>query len=205
MAGIVELVIATHNAGKVRELTQLLDGLQLHLRDLSEWPEILEVEETGNTFAANAVLKARGYAAQTGLWTLADDSGLEVAALNGAPGIFSARYVGTNASDGERIARLLDELEATGDSERRARFVCVVALAHPSTDQVNIFTGTCEGHIASAARGAGGFGYDPVFVPDGYARTFGELTVEIKQEISHRSRAIQQARDYLNGQLRMIG
>jgi XTP/dITP diphosphohydrolase len=202
--GNVELVIATHNAGKVKELTRLLGDLPIHVRYLSEWPQICEVEETGETFAANASLKAREYAARTKLCTLADDSGLEVTALGGAPGIFSARYAGTEGSDSERIVRLLDELKATGDSERRARFVCVIALAQPTTDRIMLFTGICDGRIADAARGDDGFGYDPIFVPDGYTQTFGELSAQVKQQISHRALALQSARDYLWKELRDI-
>jgi XTP/dITP diphosphohydrolase len=194
---MTELLIATSNAGKVREALPLLDGLPLRWRSLAEFPGIAEVEETGATFAENAALKATAYAAQTGLWTLADDSGLEVDALGGAPGIFSARYGGKGASDAERIARLLDELSRTGDSERRARFVCVIAIADPDARLVNTSTGTCEGSIAFAPRGEGGFGYDPVFIPDGYQESFGELPPELKQRISHRARALGAARSFL--------
>ncbi|MCA1591546.1 MAG: RdgB/HAM1 family non-canonical purine NTP pyrophosphatase [Acidobacteria bacterium] len=201
VAEFIELLIATRNAGKVRELRKLLEDLPLRLRDLSEWPEIAEVEEAGATFEKNAALKARGYADQTGLLALADDSGLEVAALGNAPGVLSARYAGPLASDAERITRLLVELEATGNVERRARFVCVIALARPGIEQVEIFAGTCEGHISSEPRGYGGFGYDPVFVPDGYTQTFGELSPEIKRQVSHRAHALAKARGFLSEQL----
>ncbi|MGB8510249.1 MAG: XTP/dITP diphosphatase [Pyrinomonadaceae bacterium] len=193
----VELVVATHNTGKIIELKEILADLPLCLRDLSEWPEIIEVEESGMTFEENAVIKARGYALQTGLATLVDDSGLEVAALNGAPGVFSARYAGPQATDAERIARLLAELDETRDALRRARFVCVIALAQPRLQRIDCFEGTCEGHIAREPRGRGGFGYDPVFVPAGYSETFGELPGEVKQRISHRARALQKAQSFL--------
>lgn len=193
-----ELLIATRNPGKVCEVKMLLEALPLRLRSLAEFPEVLEVEETGATFAENAALKARSYAAQTQLWTLADDSGLEVEALDGAPGIFSARYAGgAHASDAERIAHLLAELSRTGDTERRARFVCVIAITDPDARLVNTSTGTCEGSIAFVPRGVGGFGYDPVFIPDGYRQSFGELSPEIKQRISHRARALDAARTFL--------
>jgi XTP/dITP diphosphohydrolase len=192
-----ELLIATHNGGKVREVVSFLDELPLRLRSLAEFPSIGEVEETGTTFNANAALKATSYAAQTGLWTLADDSGLEVDALGGAPGVFSARYGGEGASDAERIARLLGELSRTGDSERRARFVCVIAIADPDARIVHTSTGICEGGIALAPRGTGGFGYDPVFIPDGYQESFGELPMAIKQRISHRARALEAVRSFL--------
>lgn len=193
-----ELLIATRNAGKVCEVEMLLEGLPLRLRSLAEFPEVPEVEETGATFAENAALKAKSYATQTRLWTLADDSGLEVEALGGAPGIFSARYAGgANASDAERIAHLLAELSRTGDTERRARFVCVIAITDPGARLVNTSTGTCDGRIAPAPRGGNGFGYDPVFIPDGYQQSFGELSSEIKRRISHRARALDAARPFL--------
>jgi XTP/dITP diphosphohydrolase len=192
-----ELLVATHNAGKLRELSHLLAGLPLRLRRLSEWPDIPEAEETGATFAENAVLKALHYSARAGRLTLSDDSGLEVAALGGAPGVHSARYCGPAATYGERMARLLAEIEAAGRGGRGARFVCVIALADPSTGAVETFEGVCEGSIARAPRGAGGFGYDPVFVPAGHHQTFGELADEIKQEISHRALALRKASAFL--------
>jgi XTP/dITP diphosphohydrolase len=193
-----ELLIATNNAGKVRELTGLLARLPVRLRQLSEFPEIKEVEETGETFAENASLKARLYGRQAGLWTLADDSGLEVDALGGAPGVLSARYAGPNATDEERNARLLAELALTGDERRTARFICAIALYDPATGASEIFSGTCEGSIAKHPRGHNGFGYDPLFVPSGYSHTFGELSEAVKQQISHRSRALAAVRLYLN-------
>jgi XTP/dITP diphosphohydrolase len=193
----LELLIATRNAGKVHEVRPLLEGLPLRLRSLAEFTETTEVEETGATFAENAALKARGYALQTRLWTLADDSGLEVDALDGAPGIYSARYGGEGASDAERVMLLLDELSRTSDTRRRARFVCVIAIADSDARLVNLSTGSCEGSIALAPRGEKGFGYDPVFIPDGYAQSFGQLPSEIKQQISHRARALSAARSFL--------
>jgi XTP/dITP diphosphohydrolase len=193
-----ELLIATSNAGKIRELTALLANLPLRLRQLSEFPQIKEVEETGETFAENASLKARLYSRETNLWTLADDSGLEVDALGGAPGVLSARYAGPNATDEERNARLLAELSRTNDEQRTARFICATALHDPSTGTTEIFDGRCEGHIAKLPRGHNGFGYDPLFVPDGYAHTFGELSEVVKQQISHRARALAAVRVYLN-------
>jgi XTP/dITP diphosphohydrolase len=192
-----ELLVATHNAGKVRELTALLEGLPLRLRMLSELPWIAEAEETGDTFAQNAALKARHYCSESGLWTMADDSGLVVDALGGAPGVYSARYGGRGISYAERMALLLEALSASADTERRARFVCVIALAAPHTGEVETFEGVCEGRIAQAPRGTGGFGYDPLFIPDGYTQSFGELPPEVKQRLSHRSRALMQAQSYL--------
>ena len=188
-----ELLVATGNAGKVRELSQLLAGLPVRLRHLADFGDVLEPEETGTTFAANATLKALYYSKLSGLPTLSDDSGLAVDALGGAPGVYSARYAGPQATYAERIAKLLEELAATGDGERRARFVCVIAVADPSTGAVETFEGTCEGRIAHAPRGTGGFGYDPVFIPEGYAQTFGELPDEVKHSVSQRARALARA------------
>lgn len=193
-----ELLIATSNAGKIRELSGLLVNLPLRLRQLSEFPQIEEVEETGKTFAENALLKARLYGRQTNLWTLADDSGLEVDALDGAPGVLSARYAGRHATDEERNSRLLAELALTNDEQRTARFVCAIALYDPASRATEIFNGTCEGRIAKHPRGRQGFGYDPLFIPSGYTHTFGELSEDVKQQISHRARALAAFRVYLN-------
>ena len=192
-----ELLLATSNAGKVRELTRLLEGLPLRIRNLSEFEPIQPVEETGETFEENASLKAVFYAKRTGLLTLADDSGLEVDALGGAPGVRSARYAGTEATDGQRVARLLEELKGVSDARRGARFVCVLALYDPASAKLRSFRGVCAGRIAASARGSQGFGYDPVFVPEGYEHSFAELPSEVKQRISHRARALADARDYL--------
>jgi XTP/dITP diphosphohydrolase len=188
-----ELLVATNNAGKVRELSQLLTGFPLRLRLLSEFPGIDEAEETGETFAENATIKALHYSARSGLLTLSDDSGLAVDALGGAPGVYSARYAGREATYAARMSKLLGELDANGDTGRRARFVCVIAVADPSAGTLHTFEGTCEGRIAHAPRGTGGFGYDPLFIPDGHERTFGELTQEVKHTLSHRARALRQA------------
>ena len=192
-----ELLVATKNAGKVRELTELLGGLPLRLRGLSDFPDAPEVEETGATFAENARLKAVRYGEHAGLLTLADDSGLEVAALGGAPGVRSARYAGESATDAERNELLLHELSRTNSTDRRARFVCAVALYDPLSGETEIFTGDCAGSVAAAPRGANGFGYDPVFIPDGYEQTFAELPADAKQRISHRARALRLARDFI--------
>jgi XTP/dITP diphosphohydrolase len=192
-----ELLVATSNPGKIRELESLLSEFPLRLRGLDEFPSIQEVEETGNTFADNAALKATGYARQTRLWTLADDSGLEVEALGGAPGVFSARYGGPQASDADRVQLLLDELRQTSDARRSARFTAVVVIADPSARVMNVAEGLCSGHLAEAPRGSNGFGYDPIFIPDGYQQTFGELSDEVKRSISHRARALEATRAFL--------
>ena len=197
MRTLDELLVATHNAGKLGEFGQLLRGLPLKLRGLKEFPDAVAVEETGQTFAENAALKARHYSRLTNLWTLADDSGLEVDALGGRPGVRSARYAGPDATDAERTSRIVEELAATGDGERRARFVCVVALYQPAAEELRLFSGKCEGRIASGPRGEGGFGYDPVFIPDGFDKTFGELPSEVKNRVSHRARALEGLKSYL--------
>jgi XTP/dITP diphosphohydrolase len=205
MAEPSELLVATNNAGKVRELALLLSDLPLRLRLLSEFGDIPEAVETGATFAENAALKAIHYSARSGLPALSDDSGLLVDALGGRPGVYSARYAGPQATYAERMEKLLEEIAATGDDERRARFVCVIAVADPSTGEVNTFDGVCEGRIACAPRGTRGFGYDPVFVPEGHAQTFGELPDEIKRDISHRARALAQAARFLSEHFRRPG
>ncbi|MCY7374356.1 MAG: XTP/dITP diphosphatase [Pyrinomonadaceae bacterium] len=200
---MMKLVIATRNAGKIKELEELLADLPVHLHNLNDLPNTFEPEESGATFAENAALKAKSYALQTGLWALADDSGLEVEALNGAPGVFSARYAGENAVDKERIEKLLGELAETHGSNRRARFVCAVAVADESGEIKFNAEGICNGSIAFEASGEGGFGYDPIIIPDGFSATFGELANEIKQSISHRKQAIdkiiQQLRRFYDG------
>jgi XTP/dITP diphosphohydrolase len=193
MSKHIKLLVATNNKGKVRELSQLLSDFPLSLRLLGEFPGIEEAEETGETFAENATIKALHYSAQSNLLTLSDDSGLSLDALGGAPGVYSARYAGREATYAERMSKLLGELDATGDTSRRARFVCVIAVADPTAGTLHTFEGTCEGRIARAPRGTGGFGYDPLFIPDGHDQTFGELPSEVKHTLSHRARALQQA------------
>ena len=193
MAEHTELLVATNNAGKIRELSQLLSDSPLRLRLLSEFEDVAEAEETGTTFTENATLKALYYSAHARLLTLSDDSGLAVDALGGAPGVYSARYAGVHATYAERMARLLGEIEAADGTDRRARFVCVIAVADPSVSTVETFEGVCEGRIAHAPRGTGGFGYDPLFIPDGYEQTFGELPEQVKHTLSHRARALAKA------------
>lgn len=193
-----ELLVATKNAGKVRELTELLGGLPLRLRNLSDFSDAPEVEETGATFDENARLKAVSYGAHARLLTLADDSGLEVAALDGAPGVRSARYAGDSATVAEQIDLLLRELSSASSYDRAARFVCAVALHDPLSGATEIFTADCPGRIAPAPRGTNGFGYDPVFIPDGHDQTFAELPAPIKQQISHRALALRLAHDFIS-------
>lgn len=184
-----ELLTATNNQGKIKELGQLMSALPLKLRSLADFDNIVEVEETGATFAENAMLKARGYALQTGMTALADDSGLEIEALNNAPGVLSARYAGENTGFAEKMRMLLSEMDMAADTNRSARFVCSMAVANAAGEVLHTAEGICKGRIASEPRGNGGFGYDPIFEPDGFDMTFGELPDEIKREISHRARA----------------
>lgn len=184
-----KLLIATNNQGKVKEIAQLLDAAPVKLRSLVDFDNIAEVEETGSTFTENAILKARGYAMQTGITALADDSGLEIEALNNAPGVLSARYAGANTSFGEKMQLLLSEMGTAADNNRSARFVCSMAVSNSNGVILHSVEANCSGKIAFEPRGNGGFGYDPIFEPEGFNMTFGELPDEIKREISHRARA----------------
>ena len=191
------LLVATRNEGKLEELRQLLDDLPLELYGLADFPDVETVPETGESFIVNASLKATGYAMQTALLTLADDSGLEVDALGGAPGIKSARYAGEGASDADRTARLLAELSNIPAAKRSARFVSAVAIASSEGQIINVSVGACGGHIDFAPHGSGGFGYDPVFIPSGHDQSFAELESAIKNQISHRACALSGTREFL--------
>jgi len=194
------LLLGSRNPGKLREITSILEGSGWTFCSLQEFEHVGLAEENGATYSENAIAKARFYAAETGLIALADDSGLEVAALAGAPGVFSARYAGEHASDAERRELLLSELSDNAD--RRARFVSVVAIANPAGAVLNVSEGNCEGTITSAPRGTGGFGYDPLFIPDGYTQTFAELSDTVKNRISHRALALVQTKAFLAADLR---
>lgn len=191
------LLLGTRNPGKLKEITSILHDCGWSFSSLREFPNVNTAEESGDTYADNAIAKARFYAMATGLCALADDSGLEVAALGGAPGVFSARYAGENASDADRRELLLAELANTSSPDRRARFVSVVAISAPDGQVVNISEGICEGTITFAPRGDGGFGYDPLFIPDGYSQTFAELPDAIKNLISHRALALINTKKFL--------
>lgn len=191
------LLLGTRNPGKLGEITSILHGCGWSFCSLREFENVDDAEENWQTYAENAIAKARFYAMATGLYALADDSGLEVAALGGGPGVFSARYAGENASDADRRELLLEELAKITDPDRRARFVCVVAIVNADGEVLNVAEGTCEGTITFAPRGAGGFGYDPLFIPDGYSQTFAELSEEIKNRISHRALALIHTKRFL--------
>ncbi len=186
----MQLIVATRNTHKTREIEQIL-GSKLTVRDLTEHPEISEIMESGTSFEENAKLKAIAVSERLQGLVVADDSGLEVDPLGGAPGVHSARYAGADASHEKKIARLLDELakiDAKSD-QRRARFRCVLAVARGGR-VLATFEGVVEGKIAERPRGSHGFGYDPIFIPDGFEQTFAELPEEVKNNISHRAKAI---------------
>ncbi|MEN6357879.1 MAG: XTP/dITP diphosphatase [Armatimonadota bacterium] len=188
-----KLVIATKNPGKAREMAEILTDMPYEVVSLSDYPDAPEVEETGSTFAENAVIKARAYAEYTGELTLADDSGLEVDALDGAPGVFSSRFAPTDAM---RISKLLDLMKDVPCDKRTARFRCAVAIADPNGD-VKTCEGKVEGTIAYAPRGSGGFGYDPVFIVTELGKHMAELGSDEKNAISHRGRALGEAKKLL--------
>jgi len=201
---MVKLLVATNNPGKVKEYKELLAGLSLELTYPAQEGLDIEVAETGGSFAENARLKATAYARASGLLTLADDSGLEVDALDGEPGIRSARYAGRGASDEERYRLLLEKLQEVPWEERTARFRCVIAVAMPE-GQIHTAEGACEGIIAFAPKGKHGFGYDPVFYFQEYGMTMAELPLETKNRISHRARAAQRVREILEERLEVRG
>ncbi len=182
------IVLATRNDGKARELAILLHGLFDRVESLSAYPAVVLPPETGSTYRENAVAKARAAHASLGVPALGDDSGLEVDALGGAPGLHSARFAGPDATAAANNAKLLRELRNAAGERRTARFRCVLALVRAPGD-VLVAEGVCEGKILEAPRGEGGFGYDPLFLPDGEAHTFAELAAERKSAISHRARA----------------
>ena len=200
----IEVLIATGNEGKIREIKQALHGLPLGFRLLNDFPELRFVNEVGATYEENAKLKALDYSRQTSTYTLADDSGLEVEALGRLPGLHSARYGGVGMSDSARIERLLASLAGVEVSKRTARFISFMVLAGPVRRRNNqqrvlsVTSGICQGRIARAPRGPNGFGYDPVFVPQGYQETFGQLSGVIKNQISHRAQALLQMRIFLD-------
>ncbi|MBQ7525206.1 MAG: XTP/dITP diphosphatase [Abditibacteriota bacterium] len=189
----MKLLVATGNQGKAREIRRMLGDLPYQIVTLADLDNPPEVEETGSTFLENAMIKAAAYSEFSGMLTLADDSGLAVDALGGAPGVYSARFAPT---DDERIEKLLGLMEEVPEGERTARFVCAMALSNPS-GEMNFRLGTIEGVIIREKRGDGGFGYDPVFFVPEAGKTMSEMTAEEKNEISHRARAFAQIKEIL--------
>jgi XTP/dITP diphosphohydrolase len=197
---LIELCIATNNRGKQEEFFELLADWPGEIRFPQDLGLEVDVAETGSSFAEIAVQKATAYARLCGLPTLADDSGLEVDALDGAPGIYTARYAGPGASDRDRYVKLLETLKDVSWAQRTARFRCAVALVHPD-GEANVAEGTCEGVIAFAPQGEHGFGYDPVFYLPELGCTMAQLPSDTKNRLSHRARALQAARPMLDGLL----
>ncbi|MBI4966307.1 MAG: XTP/dITP diphosphatase [Desulfomonile tiedjei] len=195
------ILIATSNQGKVEEIRDLVKGLPVEFLSLSDVADIPEVIEDGLTFEENALKKARTFAAATGVVTLADDSGLCIDALDGRPGVHSARYSGEGASDAEKCARILQELENIPEERRTARFVCAMALVTPKGEE-QLFGGSCEGRITREPRGTGGFGYDPIFYFEEAGCTFAEMDRESKNKVSHRGRALRAFARFLEEVLR---
>ena len=191
------LVLATRNAGKLRELARIL-GTQVALTGLEEFPDAPDVPETGATFEANALLKARAIAEHTGLPAVADDSGLCVDALGGMPGVLSARWAGRHGDDKANLDLVLAQVADVPDARLRARFVCAAALVVPgNAAREVVVTGSLDGRLVRVPRGTGGFGYDPIFLPDGFSQTTAEMTAEEKDAISHRGRAFRALVPYI--------
>ena len=200
---MLQLLAATTNKHKVQEFQKILQDLKERINIVTQdtirnFPEIVE---DGSTFEENSIKKATEASAYADMAAMADDSGLMVEALGGAPGVFSARYAGEGASDSDRIAKLLKEME--GVTDRRAKFVCAASIAYRGRI-ITCFVGEIKGTIAEAPSGSNGFGYDPVFIPEGFTKTFAELTDEEKNSISHRGRAMRQLAEYLREEFRTI-
>ena len=191
---IKELVLATRNRDKCAELAALLGDLGIRLRTLDDFPEVPDVTEDGETCEANAVKKASAVARHTGLPAIADDTGLQVDALGGRPGVYAARYAGETVSYADNWRKLLRELEGVPREQRRARFITVAAVARPSAEKVEVVEGVLEGFIAEAPVGTQGFGYDPVFYVPELGKTLAQLTSDEKNRISHRARAVIKAK-----------
>jgi len=192
----MEIVLATRNKKKIEEINRITSGMPISILTIDDFPGCTEVEEEGSTFEYNAVKKAVTIAKYTGKPSLADDSGLEVYALNGAPGTLSSRYAGMDSNDMKNIEKLLSEMNSVSDEERGARFVCCMALSFPDGD-VKTFFGYVEGKIGREPKGSFGFGYDPVFYPKGRSMTFAEMSSNEKDALSHRGKALRKFLNYL--------
>lgn len=194
---MIELVIATRNKHKIKEIKKLLEGMPIEVISLLDgnW-DIPEVVEDGSSFKENATKKAQAVCKATGKYTLADDSGLEVDALGGQPGIYSARFSGENASDRDNNVKLLTMIKDIPADRRGAQFRCAAAIASPD-GKIDVVEGICRGEIGLTEEGGQGFGYDPIFIPVGYNMTFAELSMDVKNKISHRGRALEKAKLFL--------
>lgn len=189
-----EVVFASHNAGKIKEIKELLQPFGINVKSALDM-ELPDVEETGSTFAENSLLKSQTIAELTGLPCIADDSGLCVDALNGAPGVYSARYAPNRDFD-KGMEKLLAEMAQSPNKSRKAHFSCVISLAFPNGGY-ELFEGRVDGHIAAEKHGNGGFGYDPLFIPDGFAKSFAQMSKDEKNQVSHRGRAVEKLKAYL--------
>lgn len=190
----MKIIIASKNKNKVEQIKEYLKDLNINFLSLYDFPEIPEIAEDGKTFEENALKKSKAVYSYTNLPSLSDDSGLEIDSLNGEPGIFSARYAGNNASDEDNNKKLLRELE--NSENRKARYRCVLSL-YEQEEKNNFFEGSCNGEIVKEPKGKKGFGYDPLFLPEGFDKTFGELDLVIKLKISHRGKALNKLKNYL--------
>ena len=189
-----EVVFASHNAGKIMEIKELLQPFGINVKSALDM-KLPDVEETGSTFAENSLLKSQTIAELTGLPCIADDSGLCVDALNGAPGVYSARYAPNRDFD-KGMEKLLAEMAQSPNKSRKAHFSCVISLAFPNGGY-ELFEGRVDGHIAAEKQGNGGFGYDPLFIPDGFAKSFAQMSKDEKNQVSHRGRAVEKLKAYL--------
>jgi len=194
MQTLPRLIIATRNAHKSAEIRAMI-GDRFEVVDATAFPDFPEIEETGTTFLENARLKALGISSRIAGWVLSDDSGLEVDALGGAPGVWSSSFGGEEGNHAKNNAKLISKM--VGKPDRRARFRCTMVLARDGAELAN-FSGTVEGRLVDSLHGSGGFGYDPLFIPDGHDRTFAELGDAIKNTLSHRSRALDQVAEFLD-------
>jgi len=189
----MEVIVATRNRGKIREIRNALKGLYLRIYALSDFPDVPDIEEDGDSFTENALKKARFYAKYFGKLTIADDSGLEVDSLKGLPGVYSARYAGEGASGQENNRKLLREIRGVPMSKRGARFKCIIVMKSPEGREA-IAEGTCKGRIGFKERGRKGFGYDPLFILPKDGKTMAELSLEEKNRVSHRGKALRKLR-----------
>ncbi|MDF2945510.1 MAG: XTP/dITP diphosphatase [Bacillales bacterium] len=190
----MEILIATKNIGKIKEFKGMFESIGHNVKSLIDFPDITEIEETGTTFEENAIIKARKLSRLTGKIVISDDSGLEVDALNGEPGVYSARYAGNNKNDEDNINLVLEKLKGVPTEKRTARFICVIAVVFP-TGSTETFKGICEGIITEEKKGNEGFGYDPIMYIPKLNRTMAELTKDEKNQISHRGNALRKMLD----------
>lgn len=191
------IIVATNNLGKLKEIREIGRDIPVHFKSLKDiWAEPVSIPETGTSFEENAQIKAEWIFSRKGVWTMADDSGLEVDLLNGEPGVYSSRYAGDAQDDRQNIRKLMKKMDSAPLEERKARFRCVIVLKGPEYGERTV-SGICNGSIAFEPRGTEGFGYDPVFIPDGFKQTFAELEPSVKNSISHRGKALQALKEKL--------